>query len=331
MIVVSVLPRMSPVGSSALIGLDARTLQPVAVRRFKPTEYLQSADRAAPIEHCRGLAAWGTGGLAVGMFNSVQLYDIVDASCLTLRPSRRLDHPLAVDIHGISSRGNYLHAASTGGETVITWSTTDARTWARPLSEDYSGDDLRFPLTRARDADVRDWRRVLPTTRHINDVVELPNGDVVVCSLRSILKFGASNVDELLVDQRALFHDGRCGPDGHLLFTNAAAGQLLVLDPDTLDIQRVRVADPERWFVRGLAVVDGGGVFVLRSERGETRQRTFISKTTQGANTGGKFGISFVDLASRSIVQDTVVRSDDLDGGVVAYTAVLVETKPDAP
>jgi hypothetical protein len=321
-LLVSVLPRLRPTGGSAIVALDLATLRLLAVRRFPPHEYLGYApDGHQPIQHCRGLSV-DRGDLMVAMFNAVRRYSIVDSRCLILEPGERLNHHGAVDLHGIVSRGDRLWAASTGTECVISWPVGEGATEILPLKSTPEA-DFRFPIEAARQALSTDWRDVLPVARHINDVLPREDGSVVVCSLREVVLLFDGRRRVLFHDGEALLHDGRQTCDGRLLFTDAARGDLVLITPGAGETQRIRVSDPRSWFVRGMAVLPGDQVVVLRSERGPTCQRSVQLEPDEEPG-GGLFGVSLVDLAAGAVLSEETISDGALSAGIVAYAAVAV-------
>jgi hypothetical protein len=322
LLLVSVLPRLRPSGGSAIVALDLATLQLLAVRRFPPHEYLGYApDGHQPIQHCRGLAV-DRGDLLVAMFNAVRRYAIVDSRRLILEPRERLSHHGAVDLHGIMSRGDRLWAASTGTECVISWPVRGGAVEVLPLKSTPKA-EFRFPMEAARQAHSTDWREVLPVARHINDVLPRGDGGVVVCSLREIVLLFEGRRQVLFFDGEALLHDGRQTCDGRLLFTDAARGDLLLITPGAGETQRIRVSDPRSWFVRGMAILPGDQVVVLRSERGPTRQRAVQPEPNEEPG-NSLFGVSIVDLAAGTVVYEETISDGSLSAGIVAYAAVAL-------
>jgi hypothetical protein len=322
-LVVSVFPRMSAHGASALVSLDPMTFEPLAIRRFERAEYLCHPERSAArlIQHCRGIASYKN-ALMVSMFNAVRIYDVLDARRLLLAPRAQLSHPAAVDLHGLNIGPGHIAASSTGTDSIVSWSLHDCRTHVIALGKhsESSSTDLRYPAQIALDAGFDDWRLALPTGLHVNDSCSLADGSTVVCSLRKIWHIKGHQLRIIREDDRALFHDGRLMPDGRLVFSDGAAGELLMLDPSSREVERVPVACPREWFVRGLATF-GSTAVVLRSDRGETQQRS-PSADRPWRTTGrpGKFAVSLVDLATGRVTCERTIETDGLDDGVVAYS-----------
>jgi hypothetical protein len=321
-LLISVLPRLRPTGASALVALDPVSLELLAVRRFPPSEYLADpgSPKATPVEHCRGMAVW-RGGLLVAMFNSVRNYRILDARKLVLAPGARFNHPGAVDLHGISVDGETLLAASTGADAVIAWPLGGGETHKIEISPQDTG-DLRFPARRALETGYGDWRSVLPARFHINDVARLDDGSVVVCSLQRILRVQCGQLSTIHEDDQALLHDGRVLPDGRMLFSDAARGELLILDIDGTDVERVPVASPRTWFARGVTIHDGYAL-VLHSKKGRTHQRRPQRRRRSSAmRRPGCFGVSVVDMERRDIVRHRTIETDEVGDGAVAYSVL---------
>jgi hypothetical protein len=286
------------------------------------SEY-RGSHRVSPIEHCRGIVQWN-GGLYVGMFNSVRRYAVTNPHTLELQPEEMLSHPRAVDLHGIHAGGDRLLAASTGTDAVLEWSSRAASPFVYSLSPSDER-DLRFPAGLARDAGCSDWREVLPTSRHINDVCSLERGTIVVSSLHQILELGDGRARVLYEDRAALLHDGRPLSDGRLLFSDGAKGMLLIIDRDGTPPVRIEVARHDRWFVRGLSVVDGHAI-VLRSLLGRSRQRSLDPGRNEDApEIGSRFGISVVDLETRSVLDEATIETSRLCSGVNAYSVISWE------
>ena len=137
-LLVSVLPRLSRTGASALVALNANSLELIRVRCFPAREYL-SRSGSMPMEHCRGIAQWDN-ALWVSMFNAVRRYEVADPETLKLRPGDVFSHPRAVDLHGICVDEDRLLVASTGADTIIEWRRASSEPNATPLSGTNSRD-----------------------------------------------------------------------------------------------------------------------------------------------------------------------------------------------
>lgn len=332
-LVVSVLPRGATVGASMLVSLAFESLEAVGMRPFPADEYLlDPCGSPAPIEHCRGIVQVGN-ELYAALFNGVGVYQVADARELRLDRRRMLTHPSAVDLHGIHACDSVVVAASTGADAIISWetSTRDASVIGFGGAD---ASDLRFPHRIAREHGCADWREVLRARLHINDVCRRDDGTTVVCSLKRVVELTAEGVRTLMEDKAALLHDGRWFSDGQLLFTDAARGELLALDPERGTTRRLPIADPSNWFVRGLSIV-GQHVVVLRSQRVRSRQRDVrIRADCRPAKSTGRFGISIVDLAGWRLEADRVVMLPDANSGSVAYAVIgwrSNSTPPETP
>jgi hypothetical protein len=317
--IISLLPRGRAGGRSALVALDAATLDMLAVRTFPPEEYLDDID-AAPVEHARGLAQH-EGRLLVALFNCVRSYEIDDLRCLDMRPGALFTSPAAVDIHGLDVHGGMLFAGSTGADAVITWNLVTGETATDVFSGTVTA-DLRFPHREAFVTGATDWRAVLPTCLHVNDVSAFEDS-IVVCSLRNAWLAAGASRRTLLADEHALLHDGRLCSDGRLLFTDAARGHLVTLPFSSGAANRIVLTDPGRWFLRGLRQV-GSHAAVLRSERVSSLQRAPRRTDNEVAPGGACFGISIVDLATGKIEEDRVLTVDAAPAGSVAYAVLAL-------
>jgi hypothetical protein len=319
-LLVSVLPRLSRTGASALVALDANSLELIRVRCFPAREYL-SRSGSMPMEHCRGIAQWDN-ALWVSMFNAVRRYEVADPETLKLRPGDVFSHPRAVDLHGICVDDDRLLVASTGADTIIEWGRASSEPTLHPLSGTDSR-DLRFPARLAPESGCNDWRDLLPGRLHINDVCAGDRESIVVCALRQIFLIRRNRVRVLHADPTALFHDGRALNDGRLVFTDASRGRLVMVDPDGMSrATSIDVASPSEWFVRGLATSENY-VYVLRSELGASRQRALPGRGQAGdSSTPGRFGVSVVDTTSGHIVAEHTIASPQLSAGVNAYSII---------
>jgi hypothetical protein len=322
-LIVSVVPRLEATGASALVAIDPSSLELLAVRSFPASEYLKGVGtpRSVLIEHSRGLSRWG-GRLCVAMFNGVRHYEVADARSLSLVPGEILSHPRAVDLHGVCVHGDELFAASTGADAVICWSLRDGT--SRLLALCAAGErDLRFPACLALRDGYEDWRAVLPARLHVNDVCALNCNDMVVCSLREIREVQGDRVRVLYADQHALLHDGRpLGDDARLLFSDAATGELVIVDRDGAPPARIAIAPPNKWFLRGAGVI-GGYAVALCSMLGETRQRATVrAGTSKPRGSGGYFAIAVIDLDTHQIAARRTIQTPELSTGVVAYAIV---------
>lgn len=319
-LIVSMLPRGEPGGGSALVALDADLLEPVSTRPFAAAEYLRDPkDPSSPsIEHCRGMAQ-ADGNLYVALFNGVRVYRVLDGRRLFLESLGLLTHPRAVDLHGIDARDGVLYAASTGSDAVISWSLASREAEVVAFG---SGDDrdVRFPHRLASCLDKKDWRDVLAAELHLNDVARGDSGEMVVCSLKRAFAVADGRVRTLLEDRGALFHDGRFISDGRLLFTDAARGELILVDPAGGRPSRIVIADCDAWFVRGICLLDDH-VVILRSELVATRQRDPVRhKVERGSpSSGGRFGVTVVDIVSGRRSLEKIVEPAGLGLGSVAY------------
>ncbi|HET6448015.1 MAG TPA: hypothetical protein VFG31_02810 [Conexibacter sp.] len=323
-LVVSLLPRGEAYGASALVALDATTLAPLAYRELPAAEYLADPvdGCAPPVEHCRGIAQSGR-TLYAALFNGVREYAVDDIRTLTLRPGRMLTDRRAVDLHGMDVRGDRLVAASTGSDTVIEWQRRSGTVSAlTPTTASKADDDLRFPHLDAQRDGHADWRRCVRGRRHLNDVL-LTDGGLVVCSLTSVWRTTGNAWELLARDRAARFHDGRPAPDGSLLLTDAARGALVALRPDERP-QALALADPARWFVRGLTV-EGRHAIVLRSAVVPTRQRDPRRIEHVVRERGATIGLTVVDLEHWSVVDDRTVTLPQAAAGVVAYKVLAWE------
>lgn len=321
-LIVSAVPRLEATGASALVAIDPSSLDLLAVRSFPMSEYLQGVGtpRSALIEHSRGLSRWGT-RLCVAMFNGVRHYEVADARSLSLVPCEILSHPRAVDLHGVCVHGDELFAASTGADAVIRWSLRDGASWLLALCA--AGErDLRFPAHLALQEGYEDWRAVLPARLHVNDVCALNCNDMVVCSLREIREVRGDRVRVLYADRHALLHDGCLLEDARLLFSDAATGELVIVDRDGAPPARIAIASPNRWFLRGVSVI-GGYAVALCSKLGETRQRAAVrAGTPEPTQSRGSFAIAVIDLDTQQIAARRTIQTPELSAGVVAYAVV---------
>lgn len=324
-LVVSVLPRGSSVGGSALVALDARSLQPLSVRPIAPAEYLEVPDdESFAVEHCRGLAVCGR-DLRVALFNSVRSYRIDDPRKLELTPGLRLTHRQAADIHGIAIAGGRLYAASTATDSVVSWPLGSGRTRVVELG-DPEVRDLRFPMKAARVAGHGDWRHVMRAQLHLNDVC-VHEGAIYACGLHRVIRVDIGGRPRtILKDAAALFHDGHPDPDGLLVFTDAARGQLLRVDPETGHAIRIPVVDSNRRFLRGVCIL-GNHVAVLHSDHVASHQR-HPWRASPTESHGAEFGVSVLDLRSGAVELDRAINVSELASGSVAYAAVVLPAVP---
>jgi hypothetical protein len=317
-LLITVLPRLESTGASSLVAIDPETLSVLAVRQFPAKEYLfhSSLLPTDPIEHCRGIAQSGN-SLYVAMFNAVRRYDVLDPRRLSLVPGELLTHEQAADLHGICFSGEKVIAASTGADTLLSWAVNGGEV-TTPLAR-LSLQDLRFRAPVARRNGCQDWRRVLATNIHLNDVCPVGEDALAVCSLTQIWLVNGGKTRMLFADRDALLHDGLLLDDGRLLFSDASRGDLLVVDRVRGAVGRIPVEAPEAWFVRGVTVVDGIA-YVLCSELGPSRQRGLGSRRrpTHVARSG-RFALRVLDLESERILAQATISMPDLPAGVVAY------------
>lgn len=321
-ILVSVLPRGEPFGSSALLSLDPETLQILSIREFPSGEYLVDPDGngSGPIQHCRGLACSGP-RLFAALFNGVREYEIEDARNLRLRPGRLLTHPRGSDLHGLDVSGTTLAAASTGTDSVVFWDLRSGEANVIPLGETGVA-DLRFPAKLALESGESDWRRVLEAQLHANGVALRPDGSVVICTLTGVAELTRSGPRPIYEDDEAKLHDC-CAENGdELLLTDAARGLLISLDVSSGQRRCCEiVTDPREWFVRGVGVLDDR-IYVLSSEVMSSRQRSPLAATSCEASArGSSFLISIVDPDLGPVKEETV-RMPQMARGTVAYSLV---------
>jgi len=316
-LIISTLPRLSRSGGSALVAIDPEALQLVAMRRFPESEYLASGpSHGRTIEHCRGLARSGE-TIFVGMFNSVRAYAVRDARQLELTPAEVYTAAACVDVHGIAITHDRLFASSTGADAVIWWSLVTGDSGSIDFSRRNRGVELRFPARRALEDGQDDWREALPAQLHINGVASIPTNGLVVCSLHAVHEVNGFDTRTLFDDDSALLHDACRMRSGELLMSDAAAGDLVILERESGGSRRIHVGNPRHWFVRGLTVV-GSNAIVLRSTVGETEQRR-VQTSGRRTRRGARLGVSIVDLNDGTVTREETIDLMDVDAGSVAY------------
>jgi hypothetical protein len=322
----TVIPRGAASGASVLVSVTD-DLEVSAIRTFGVHEYLTEphAEPDPPIEHCRGLARVG-GTLFVAMFDAVRTYTIASAEHLQLRPGRRYTHPCCVDVHGIAVVGDRLMAASTGTDAVISWNLPSGSAHVESLAPASGADrERRWPKRRARRMGATDWRAALAPALHVNGVMPLGDDDMLISHLGGLQVRDWDGALSTLVDAPGrLVHDGQLADDDKVLATDASRGRLLVVDRETgALLAQPAIADPRRWFVRGLMVTEGGHALVLRSAVTATAQRRVDADPAGGGEASGALvGLTVVDLASLRIVSERDIRLDAVSRGSVAYAAV---------
>lgn len=319
-LVVSVLPRGTRSGAAGLIALDLATLHVQAVRLFGVGEYL--ADPVPTphplIEHCRGVVQ-RNGILFTALFNAVGAYVVRDASSLTIDPVTRLTAPAAVDLHGLEVRDDVVVAASTGADAVIRWQLGQSVPQVIALSTRSDVRDWRFPRRLAAEANCGDWREVLDVSSHINHVAVRAEGGLLVGSLTRIVVVTDAHERPLVTDRGAQMHDAQETSDGDVIATDAARGTVVTWDGATgKRVQDLAVADPERWFVRGLLRV-GENLMVLRSERVATRQRCTAAFPRAVAPTGCRFGVTVLDARNGVHLLERDIEVPEVARGSVVY------------
>lgn len=325
-VVVSVLPRGQAYGMPALVALDDDSLEVTAYREFPKGEFLrsESTGRSSEIYHCRGLAI-ADDHLFAALFNAVAEYYVDDFSRLDLRFVRLWTAPAAQDLHGISLSRRRLLAASTGTDTVLMWDLDRGESRSIRVNGRPAGSaDVRFPdQTRRPDQPTRVWRSPELNRLHLNDVTLLDDGRLVMSSLSRLWVSASLDAKPTAVvdDEQARMHDGRPLSPTSVLLTDAGRGDLVVLDVDSGELRRFRIADPEQWFVRGVHVA-GPYAYVLSSAVTKSQQSRLPVRPSDRPRFGARFRVSIVQVADASVLLTREIALAGAPAGSVVYTIV---------
>lgn len=325
-LIVSTFPRGTTSAATGLVSLDPVSLDQYEYRPFAPEEFLRNPATGEPtaLRHGRGLHIEGD-RLFAALFNAVNEYRIVDPATLELAHVERFVHAAAADLHGIDVRNDRLVAASTGTSSVLSWDLASGRaeclTYGKP---EVLAPDPRFPeQSGTKSQGGRRWRAA--TTTHVNDVSISMSGDLVVCALSEVrlTRTASGTTSTLFQDACARFHDARLiDEDNALVMTNGGSGELVVVDLRDRRIRRTAVADPGRWFIRGLHL-DGDFAYVLGSEITPNLQLAISDESDPSQERrGARFLVTVVDLPKGRCVASKIIALDSAPAGSAVYSIV---------
>lgn len=325
-LIVSVFPRGQPGGGSALVAIDADSLELLAYREVPAGELLadERTGRPSALRHCRGLAVHGD-RLFAAVFNAVAEYRVIDPRSLDLELVRRWTSPAAMDLHGLTIVDGQLFAVSTGGRCLLSWDLVDGRSTALVLDGGAPCDrDLRFPDRRVPHGaacPVR-WRPAISHRDHLNDVAWVDAGALVVCSLGALRVSDPRRrrLEVVLEQPGARLHDVSRLSARELLLTDGATGELVWVDACTWTTRRRRVVDPRAWFLRGLHVSDSA-VYALQSQITRNGQAVLPARPEGAGASGATFGISKMAVADGEVLATRAIHLPRAATGAVAYTA----------
>lgn len=324
--IVSIFPRGTTLSHTGLIELD------VARRKIRSSLVIDAADFMSDpvtgqppcIRQVRGIAAHDQYVFA-SAFNAINVYTLESRKdSLGLRLTDRLTHPCLCDVHGVHVGAGRLCAASTGSDAVVCW---DIKRLRDPTVFSLGSDDvninLNFPERLSQIHDSPNWRLVVQNTLHLNDVC-ISGDRLYVTGLQNVLRINLQDGrrDVLFSDPNVLLHDAILY-QGKLLFTDAAAGDVVALNEEKAVVTRYHVVDPELWFLRGITN-SGGTLWTLCSCLVENRQLDIRAMRSDICTEDFKcsFQLLRFDIDSKSVTDRMEFTTNKFPFGSVVYKII---------